>query len=490
MNTIIVERALILACWEGGDPLLAGLGREPALFDLAGKGLAQRSVEQAVALGARRIDVVLGDHAADYQACLGDGERWGCTIVYHYAAPGAQPLRSIARQQAGDGECLLLHADTNLPAGHLPGPGTIGCRREGAELRWCGWARAPGPVLADSLRRAGSRAALAEALLADPRLATDLAAPHASAETAAGLLAAAQDLLRAPDYPIGIARRPAADGVWLGNGTRIHPTAKIVAPVYVGDHVLVGPGAVIGPDAVIGAKSIVDRDSRVADSVVAPGSYVGAGIELRHAILAGRHLVNVALGVGVEIADRELAGAATGPTVAAGPGIPERLLAAGLWSLLWPLRLERRGRVAGTAVEAIYAGVPGGWSRHFREVFHPGLAAVVAGRLRLVGPQPRSEAELAKLPEAWQRLGRAARGGLINESLVLGPEGADPAIRYAGDVLAAQKSQFRHIAGTVLRYAGAVLADRQAGRPEGAPGMPGKRTRQPAAEPPALARDS
>jgi hypothetical protein len=490
MNAAILERALILACWEGDDPLLAGFDTDPALLDVAGKTTAQRSVEQAVALGAHRIDVVLGERAAAYEACLGNGERWGCAIVYHYAAPGAQPLRSIVRLLAADAEYLLLHADTNLPAGHAPAPDTVACRTEDGEARWCGWARLSGAVLAACAATADSRPALAQTLFAEARLRRDWVEAHASAASAGGLLGAARRLLRAPDYPIGIARRPSAEGLWLGNGVRIHRTAKVVAPAYIGDHVLVGPGAVIGPDAVIGARSIVDRDVAITESVVAPASYVGAGVELRQAILVGRRLVNVALGVAVEIADRELAGSVAGEAAPTRPGVGERLLAAGLWAVLGPLRRAGGGPATGTAVEAVHAGVPGSWARHFREVFHPGLAAVVRGRLRIVGPAPRSAAEIARLPDAWRNRCLTGTCGLINEALLLGPDGADPAIRYAGDVLAAKKLQIRHIAGAVLRYARMVLADVHAQHQDRLPASPDGHSRHAAQEAPALARDS
>ncbi len=464
MSAMNVERALMLACWGSADPLLAGLDGEAALIEVAGKSLAQRSVEQAVALGARRIDVVLGERAAPYAACLGDGERWGCAIVYHYAASGPHPLRSIVRQLDGGAEVLLLHADTNLPAGYAPPPGAVGCRRDGGETRWCGWARVPGSALIACAAGADSRQALGRALLATPGVQPVVVDEHASAASAADLLATARSLLATPDYPIGIARRPDAAGVWLGNGARIHPTATVVAPVYVGDRVLIGPAAVIGPNAVIGARSIVDRGAVIVDSIVAPQSYVGADILLDRAILDGQRLVNVALGVDVEIADRELAGSIAKPQRATAPGIVERLLAAALWVAGRPLRGSRRAAAPDAAVEAIYAGVPGAWLRHFREVFHPGLGSVVAGRRRLVGPVPRAQAT-APPPGARQIDVAAGRCGLVNESLLQGPDGADPALRYAGDVLAAQKLQIGHIVGAVLRYARMVRADWRAQRP-------------------------
>jgi len=463
MKELDVQSTLILACWPVSDPLLAGLDGEPALLEVAGKSALQRSVEQAVALGARRLDVILGEAAAPYQQCLGDGERWGCEIVYHYARSGPRPLAALAKLLEPEAEYLVLHADRNLPPGHEPRSGRLGCWLDRGELRWCGWGRLPGWVLSDCLAQAQSRESMERILLADPRVWCETTEPPSCADSAAGLLRAMQRLLQCPEPPVGIARNPVAPGLWIGNGCRIHPTAVVKAPAYLGDHVLVGPGAVVGPNAAVGAHSIIDRDAIVVDGIVAPESYLGAGVELRQSLLSGRSLVNVALGACVEVPDRELAGPASGSLDAMGPGFAERLIAAGAWAALLPLRVAAAASpcaAAGQTVrEAIFQGVPGAWRRHFRECFHPRLGDVVRGRLRIVGPQPRSAAQIAELPEPWRKLYRLAAPGLLDEALLLGPEGADPALDYAVDALSTKKLQTRHILACVRRYIAAVVTD-------------------------------
>ncbi len=82
--------------------------------------------------------------------------------------------------------------------------------------------------------------------------------------------------------------------------------------------------------------------------------------------------------------------------------------------------------------------------RHFCHVLHPGLLDVVRGRRRIVGPLPP----------------RAGLGsGLLNDSLSLGPVGADPALRLAADTLAAGRQTIVRNLGAILRYARAVAAD-------------------------------
>ena len=464
-----VQRAVVLACWPSTDPLLAGMGADAALLEVAGKPMVQRVVEQAVALGARRIDVVLGDDATPYQDCLGDGERWGCTIAYHYAPAGACLPPSLARQLAQESDCLLTMADAMLPAGCPPRPASFGGPTVEGELTWPGWARLPGSALVAAAERVTSPRGLFLALCRNRQLhrCRDLAGP--SAASAVALLDAAKSLLRAPDYPIGIARRPVADGLWIGNGARIHPTARVTAPAWLGDHVLVAADAVVGPDAVIGARSVVDRGAAVVGSLVAPGSYIGAGVELRETLLSGRRLVNVAFGATLEIADRELAGPVAALGAAAGPGPAERLLASILWAASWPLAGAAAGRRGGRApaqgdssadvVAALHRGEPGAWVRHFREVMQPGLADVARGRRRIVGPlsPPPAAARVANAPLPSSVA--LAVPGLINDSLFLGPDGADPTLGFAADALAAGRQPFGHLFRAVVRYAKAVAKD-------------------------------
>ncbi len=466
MDAMNVQRAVVLACWPTTDPLLAGIGADAALFELAGKPLVQRVVEQAVALGARHVDIVLGDNATPYQDGLGDGERWGRTIAYHYAPARACLPSSLARQLAQESDCLLLLADAMLPAGYSPPPASFGGPTVEGELTWSGWARLPGRALVAAAERVTSPRGLFLALCRNRQLhrCCDLAGP--SAASAAALLDAAKSLLRAPDYPIGIARRPVADGVWIGSGARVHPTARLRAPVWLGDHALVGADAVVGPDAVIGARSIVDRGATVVGSLVAPGSYVGAAVELREAILSGRCLVNVALETRLDVADRELVGPAVAAEGSTGPRPAERLLAGLLWAVCWPLakaagtgaRSAAAGERAAGCIAAICRGEPGAWVRHFRAVLHPGLAQVARGRRRIVGPLPPLAAPVTP--------------GLLNDSLHLGPDGLDPALRHAADTLAAKEQQFDCIIGAVLRYARAVAVDWRSPNVPGAQAAP------------------
>jgi mannose-1-phosphate guanylyltransferase/phosphomannomutase len=80
-------------------------------------------------------------------------------------------------------------------------------------------------------------------------------------------------------------------GIWKGEGCRIHPEARLVAPVVLGRNVVVEAGAVVGPDTVIGNASIVARNSQLHRTVAWADSYFGESSMLDGCTIADRNIV-------------------------------------------------------------------------------------------------------------------------------------------------------------------------------------------------------
>lgn len=64
---------------------------------------------------------------------------------------------------------------------------------------------------------------------------------------------------------------------FISNKSFIHPTAKILGPVYIGDNVVIEANAIIGPYAVIYANSHIGSDVKVHQSVIWPSIDVKGG---------------------------------------------------------------------------------------------------------------------------------------------------------------------------------------------------------------------
>jgi lipopolysaccharide/colanic/teichoic acid biosynthesis glycosyltransferase len=284
---------------------------------------------------------------------------------------------------------------------------------------------------------------------------------------------AAQQIALGPDgcalLRAGKEQRP---GVWVGRNARVHPDAKLVAPIYIGENTRVEAGAEVGPYSVICADCIVDSGTSVQNSTVFQESYVGQSLEVVDSLVERNHLVNTRLGVTVPMADEFILGSMrnsdkeanrvgwltrlgaaillvifspamlltslvlklrrNGPVWSAtevvrlpAPSDPSRWITFKLWSL-YPRELSRLSDI--TYQNPTHAG----W-RHFMLGFLPALFSVVKGDLKIVGVPPRTREELELLPLDWRESCLSAPVGIVSESLLsLASGGPDQA--YAADL--------------------------------------------------------
>jgi hypothetical protein len=85
------------------------------------------------------------------------------------------------------------------------------------------------------------------------------------------------------------------EGVWVGPGTRISPSATIVAPVYFGSQVNISAQAIVGPDSQIGNGCIIDTESSVIGSTVLAGSYIGKNLYIKGCLVNQNRILKAEL---------------------------------------------------------------------------------------------------------------------------------------------------------------------------------------------------
>jgi len=103
--------------------------------------------------------------------------------------------------------------------------------------------------------------------------------------------------------PVGPEVRP---GVWVSETADVHSTARIMGPAYIGAHARIKSTCVIKGATAIERNSEVDSGTVVNDSCVLPGTYLGAGLNFAHSIIAANKLFHLDRNIEVEIADRKL----------------------------------------------------------------------------------------------------------------------------------------------------------------------------------------
>lgn len=76
-----------------------------------------------------------------------------------------------------------------------------------------------------------------------------------------------------------------ADGVWLGEGADVHPTAHVVGPAVIGDNCRIMAGARLGQYTVLGANVRVRQEADLERVVVHDNAYIGESSRLRGMIV-------------------------------------------------------------------------------------------------------------------------------------------------------------------------------------------------------------
>ena len=117
----------------------------------------------------------------------------------------------------------------------------------------------------------------------------------------------AQDtlLMRCEIRPHGRELKP---GVWVGERARIHRSARVLAPAFVGAHARLRAASVVTRCSVVEHHVEVDCGTVLEDTSVLPYTYVGSGLDAAHAVAGFGKICHLRRRAEVEIADPRLLG--------------------------------------------------------------------------------------------------------------------------------------------------------------------------------------
>jgi hypothetical protein len=102
--------------------------------------------------------------------------------------------------------------------------------------------------------------------------------------------------------------REVSPGVWCASGARVSASAQIVGPAYVGLRARVRAGALIAPGTAIEQRSEVDCGTVVENSSILPRSYLGPGLHVSQSVVSGSRLFHLTRNIDVELAETGLLG--------------------------------------------------------------------------------------------------------------------------------------------------------------------------------------
>jgi acetyltransferase-like isoleucine patch superfamily enzyme len=356
-------KRVILICPDQRPALEAITGGVPlALAIYLGKPLIDHALDGLVSQGVTDVLLLASDRPSDMRAYVGDGSAWGIQVRI---SPESSELTAA--------EAAVRHAsfeqDTILTLDSLPQAPDI-------------------PVIlnADSWHR--SRAALLP------------------------LLAAKQ-----------IGAREISPGIWCGLKARVHNSAILHAPCWIGSNTMVGQQAIVGPHGYVESDSVIDAHATVENSTVGSRTYLGSMTHLGDSVAAGPVLVNWRNGSQTRLTDAFLLSRLDPPQEALSSPLG-RLLALLTLILTSPLLLlalcHRPWRVERVAV------LPSGPGEPLRTVtYHempalpgslrrwPCLWRVVTGDFVWTGNPPLSPEEAGLLDGEFERLWLQAGPGIF-----------------------------------------------------------------------------
>jgi mannose-1-phosphate guanylyltransferase/phosphomannomutase len=79
---------------------------------------------------------------------------------------------------------------------------------------------------------------------------------------------------------------PLREGVFVGEGAEIHPTAVVKGPAVIGDNCRIGAGVELGAHSVLGANVRVGENAVLERSVVHDNAYLAPGVTARGTVIA------------------------------------------------------------------------------------------------------------------------------------------------------------------------------------------------------------
>jgi NDP-sugar pyrophosphorylase family protein len=105
---------------------------------------------------------------------------------------------------------------------------------------------------------------------------------------------------------IAPAGREVKPGLWIDEGARLHKTARLVAPCYIGRNTRVQAGAVITRCSNVERNCSVSEGSLVSDASLLPHTMIGRGLDVSAALVNGNDFIDLGRGISFRIEDPNL----------------------------------------------------------------------------------------------------------------------------------------------------------------------------------------
>jgi N-acetylglucosaminyldiphosphoundecaprenol N-acetyl-beta-D-mannosaminyltransferase len=271
-----------------------------ALVPLGTKTLIEHVMDNLMTAGVRDLDLVVSDRPELLRALLGNGDRWGLQIRWHLSKDPTRPYSFLQTPSLQRAERLLIgHAHvcpgTDILSSLLQADGLPMQAHQNEGMRWTAWASTP-PSRLLKLGHDLDETSLGMALRMGNLPVRVASSQQVQRVTSAGQLIDASfgTGSQEPVVPASWIRQP-----WgaMSPLAKLHPLATVVGPALIGPGCVIESGVHIGPKVVLTRDVVVAERTRLEHTVVLDGTFIGADLELRGAVVKGPRIRHIRLGV-------------------------------------------------------------------------------------------------------------------------------------------------------------------------------------------------
>ncbi|MDA3800197.1 MAG: NDP-sugar synthase [Kiritimatiellae bacterium] len=479
MKTIIIA--------TGYAPELSGLTKNVSaeMLPLLDRPFLQHVVENLIAKGVTSIDFVINEHAHAVEELFATGQRWGSEFKYHLCKEPEKPFELVKNIfKVNEGGCLLVYgnrlafssiasADIFSDANFL-----VSVWQDGEKEVFGGFAMIPSEFCSDldvNMSLSDFENLLLEKASSSQKIFVD---EPMVLDTYTSYLKCASMAMTSENGKLIVSGKVKDESIWISRNVILHPTTKLIPPVYLGKDCRVSGKCVLGPNVVISDGTIIDEKTSIKNSIVLEKSYVGEGLELENVIINKSLLVNAKHNSVLNIPDPYILGNLSDQSVKLVVyRLAIRFAACFLCILTLPILL-------GTAIFLKFKGVKKlfvfdefvklptvddmlmwktvkvvrfnvdlpengrhGGTRRRRELFYytiPRILGVVCGKLYVVGLAGRSIDSVSEMGNDWRELYLQGKLGVISEASVIYNNHPNDDELFTAEAFYSVKKTFKH----------------------------------------------
>jgi hypothetical protein len=288
-------KAIILADRRGEELWPLTEKRPVCMLPIANKPLLQIAIEELYLLGIREAAIICSDHEELISAYFGAGSASGMTLEFHRTA--APCSLDYALEMAGllrKDPWIGVRGDMLRPYGFLEEAISRGPDAARSSIFAAMGIALPG-------RRGEPLCDIRWQALQGLETIDPLSLESISAYHRCNMLALGDEL---PDFIF--AGRPSERHVAI-NQQSVVRAPFLDRRTVIGRHCLVERNVILGPGSVVGDGCIVDNGAAISESVLLPGSYVGA-MEVECSVVDGSRIYCCQTGAITDLSGSSLAG--------------------------------------------------------------------------------------------------------------------------------------------------------------------------------------